>query len=792
MLRNYIKLAFRNLIKNKGFTFLNISGLAIALACGMIGLLFILDEYSYDDFHVNKDRIYRVLTYEGNFDNLYGDAPVPLGAALVDNFPEIQMASQLIGLPGKISVGDVTKATAVKAVDASFFKVFTFPVISGDISNFGEAVNEMILTEKTATTYFGDYNPIGSSVTLSIFGEERIYNVVAVIEDPPDLSSIYLNILIPIDVAFKAQRNMYGDYGETVLTSWTDAVALTYLLADKPLDLNEFQSKLEVLTAKHIPEDEPISFEIQSMSDFRLHSRHIANNGMRVGNIKNVYIFGAIALLILILAAGNYTLLSTAQSFSRYKEVGLRKVVGAGRGSIILQFLTDSIVTTLITVPIAILIVELFLPVFNEFVGFNLEFTLGNNWLFLFFLAIVTSVIGLVSGSYLAFFLSSLRPIDILSNKLQSGRGKHLFRRALIVGQIAIFIFLIGSTGVIHQQIKYIMNYDFGYSTSNILTTTIYGSDNKQFATFKQELEKIPGVVQVSGAQYLPPTQSKGQTRFPRVDDPTQIVPIETIVVDPKFCSIFEIPFAKGRDFSSELDQPGSYPVILNETAVEALGMTNPIGQEISGYRIIGIVKDFHVHALKELIGPVMINCARPQYIREVAVKIDPAELSTTVEHLKEEWKQLHPSSISTFQFYDETLELIYNRETKLASIFSFATSLAIFIACMGLIGLSAFTARQRKKEIGIRKVLGASVSQIVRLQVFEFIFMAIIAGIIAWPLTHLIMNRWLEEYPYHTDVGFAMPLAGLLLGIVIAMVAVSLQSLRAATANPVDAIKYE
>ena len=791
MIANYIKLAFRNFRRNKGFTILNIAGLAVGLACAMVALLFILNETSYDSFHENRNRIYRVLTNDSGFGYIFGNTPLVLGSELVDRCPEIQSVARLTTLPGLITSDNTSQFTALQAIDPSFFDMFTLPLKEGTLDEFVKNPQAIVITERLARLLFASDKAVGRTVTADLRGEKLLLTIVAVLEDIPAQSSMRLQCLVPLDIGIKNIERLYGSYGAEVVQSWTTELVQTFILMQPSADRQTISGQLKKIASTHIPEDFKKTYSLQPMADFHLHSQHIANHGMRMGNIDNLYIFGIIAGLILLLAAANYTILSTAQSFSRYREVGLRKVVGADRKHIMIQFLCDAVITALLSLPLALLMLELMLPAFNEFVGMSLTFSYVRDWIFLVLALLLTSIVGMSAGSYVAFILSSLRPIEILRGATGSGGNKYLFRRALVIGQIVIFVTLVGCTGVVYKQLHYILNYDFGYDKSFLMTAQIDENDAKDFSVIKSELLKCPGILKVTGASYLPPTESKSMIQIPIESDPATMINTELLLGDIDLATTLPLRIIEGRNFSDSLDPPGSNTALINGTAVRDLGLANPVGKQIGGYHIIGIVEDFDIHALREPVGPVIIS-RTSKYIHEVLVRMSPDNLPETVAALNSAWKQLQPQSGAEFQFFDQTLELIYQRERKMGSVFTYATLLAIFIACLGLIGLSAFMARQRKKEFGIRRVLGASIIHIIGLQMGEFLAMALIGGLIAGPIVYFVMQRWLEGFVYHVEVDLMIPLAGLLLGMFIAAGIVSIQSIRAAIANPVDTLKYE
>jgi putative ABC transport system permease protein len=510
------------------------------------------------------------------------------------------------------------------------------------------------------------------------------------------------------------------------------------------------------------------------------------------GNINNVYIFSLIGIIILVIACINYTILSTAKSSTRSKEIGIRKVLGAGKNTLLKQILGESVLISFISLPVALLLAHLLLPSVNQLFRKQLVIHYSENWQFIAGFILLTLFVGLISGSYLAFYLSSFQPVDVLKSKINIGITRSIYQKILIIIQLIIFVVLILGTCIIYKQIHYALHKDMGLNKEGLVIIH-YDDDGfrKRYESFKNEISKNPDIINVSGAMFSPPYNGGMQWDVPRIDDPDQIIKVEGLAVDFNYIETLGFTLSEGRTFSKEFGSDSS-AIMLNETAVKKLGLADPVGKMIDDRLIIGVIKDFHLHSFHKAIMPMIIDIMLMKYAGEVVVRIKPDNISTTMNFIEDKWKEFAPDVPFDYSFFDDALEELYSEEQRFGKIISLFTLLAVFIASIGLFGLSLFIGEQRVKEIGIRKVFGSSVSRIVKLILKEYLLMVLIANLIAWPVAYFIMNKWLQNFAYHAKIDFWLYIGAAALSMFIVLMTMSFQTIKAAQTNPAETLKYE
>ncbi len=800
MFKNYLKIAFRNVQKHKAYAFINIAGLAIGMACCILIISFITTELSYDQFHENKDNIYRLgldASLGGN-QMLMPISTAPAAPALIQEYPEVLDAVRFSPV-GNVSIKDKDLEffeENVAFVDSSFFNVFTFPLIKGDPRTALKTAYSMVMTEDAAKKYFGDEDPIGKILKVD---NRNDYTVTGVVENSPKNSHFTFDILCSFESLYAQNRER--------MEVWLSFSYYTYVLLQDNFDPKELENKFPALVETHMGPTlkavgGKIDFFLQPLTQIHLRS-HMENEMSANSDIAYIYIFAAIALVILFIACINFMNLSTARSALRAREVGIRKVVGAERKELIRQFLGESLIYSFFSMLVAIGLAHLVLPLFSSLSGRDLTIDyFGMPWLIPSLIGMILFV-GLAAGSYPALFLSSFQPVKVLKGRLKAGATNARFRSILVVGQFVISIGLIISTGVILNQLRFMKNKNLGFEKRNILVvTTSDGPARESIESIKQEFKKIPGVLNAGLTSQLPGREASVSPYVPEGFSATEAQLMKGIDIDHDFIPTLGITIIAGRNFSPEFGTDASDAIIINEAAARKFGWTEPIGKKIEDFSgeeiedrsartVVGVIKDIHMSSLHNLIMPLYINNESDDW-DSIALKISPNNVGGTIDKLRAKWSELYPNQSFDYYFLDDSLATLYESEGRLSQIFSSFTLFAIFIACLGLFGMASFTAEQRTKEIGIRKVLGASVSGVVVLLAKDFLKLVLIANILAWPLAYLAMKEWTKGFAYQAGIGVWMFVITGVLAAVIALLTVSFQSIKAALSHPINAIKYE
>jgi len=781
---SYIKIALRKIKRHKGFSLINIAGLAIGMAACILILIWVQDELSYDRFHKNADQIFRINTKDtsGGTTFLLAGSPAPLGSALLEEVPEVENFVRVQAGWGRwnLHLGDKRfQEEYLAAVGPAFFEIFQFPFIKGDPKTALGDRYSIVLTEDLAKKIFGDEDAFGKIIQLN----NTDMTVTGVIENIPRNSHLHFTFAFP---AVNMTR-----WRESKLDEWNYDQFATYVVLREDANISDVNTKMMKIVKQHLPNFQG-SVYLQPLKDLHLHSTHI-NTWMLAypnkGNITYVYLFSLTAFCILLLACINFMNLSTARYAARAKEVGMRKVVGARRLDLIKQFLGESILLTFLALLIGVFLVELSLPTFTRLAGKEMSLIQYGNWRILVGLFIIALVTSLISGSYPAVFLSAFQPVKVFKNieLLGTGRGGVL-RKVLVVLQFTFTIGLIVCTAVIYLQLHFMQNRDLGYDTEHIISLAYY----KDYDAAKSELLQNPNILAVCRG-FPPPSGEWGTTEVDwEGKDPSLEVKIAEGSCSNDYLKVFNMKIAEGRFFSSQLANDDQNWV-LNETAIETMKLENPIGKWFSfrGKKgtIIGILKDFHGASLHNPITPVAMQPSQGFMF----VKIKPENTAEVISFLKIKWDKFVGSSIPfRYGFIDEDIENWYKTEQRIGKIFRHFTILTVFIACLGLFGLASFMAERRTKEIGIRKVLGARASGIMLLLTKEFAKWVVVANVIAWPAAYFVSKRWLQGFAYRIELGWEIFVFSALVALVIAMITVSFQSIKAATANPVDSLRYE
>lgn len=811
MLKNYFNIAVRSLLKHKFYSLLNILGLSIGLACFMLISLFIKHELTYDTFHKDADRIQRVhfrATLNGE-DHIASQVGAPMAGAMKKDFPEVEDALR-INDTGNWFVkrkGETSsfKEEFVLMADSNFFDFFSVNLIYGDKKNVLNRPKTLVLDQTTAKKLFGDMNPVGEVLTL----DSRFdYEVTGVYEDLPDNSHFHHNILLSLTSFDWAVNN----------DNWLSTNFQTYVKLREGADPAELQAKFPQMINTYVAPlieqflnmnmDEfansgnALGFSLFPLKDIHLHSQK-PDELEAGGDIKYIYIFSAVALFILVLACINFMNLATARSANRAKEVGIRKVMGVYKSQLIAQFLTEAIIITTISSIIGYAITFAALPSFNELSAKELNYFQLIEGSYLLFIGAIVLVVGLLAGSYPAFYLSMFRPVEVLKGVIKRGMKSGPIRSTLVVFQFSISIIMIIGTAVVFDQLSYIQNKKLGYEKDQILIVNDTWILRDKITTFKEEASRNANIIEATVSSFTPTGSSSNSDLYfknPSAAADESLV-ISEANVDHNFINTLGIEMAEGRFFSREFLSDSS-TVVINETAAKKFGFQNPVGANLytyegdndqpiaAPYKIIGVVKDFHFQSLKTDITPLVFHLNDSRGYALFKIQMDNAK--ETIGFLENTWQNFVQGQPFEYTFMNERFNEIYSQEQKIGKIFTVFAILAILIACLGLFGLAAFTAEQKTKEIGIRKTLGASVPNIVNLLSKNFIKLVGISFLISVPIAYFGMNYWLEDFAYRTSI---KPLTFIISGIVaigIAWITISMQSWKAARNNPATSLRSE
>lgn len=810
MFRNYLSVAFRNLVKHKFYSLINVLGLSIGLTCFLMITLFVTDELSYDQFHQDVDNIYR-MDFEGSLngsDFILAVSSAPAAETMVNDYPEVLDGTRIRStgnwLIKRKGSEENYNQDEVAYVDANFFDFFSFNLLKGDIETCLERPNTLVLSETEATKIFGDEDPIGQVVVID---NEEDWEVTGVYEDMPSNSHMRFGMMFSMESREEAKSKFWMSFNFN-----------TYLKLQEGYNPLDLEAKFPSLIEKYIgPEVERFmsvsldeffdggnraGFYLFPMKDIHLYSAKQAEL-MPNGDIKYIYIFTAIALFILILACINFMNLSTARSAGRAKEVGVRKVMGAFKAQLIRQFLTEAFLITIISILIAYAISFLALPYFNQLA--NKELMVSNLFTgsFIAIMAGILVVVGLLAGSYPAFYLSKFKPVEVLKGKLNLGLKSGGLRGFLVVVQFSVSIIMIIGTSIVYQQLSYIQNKKLGFSKDQVIMIHDPWIMGDRAESYKNEVMQNTKVLNGTIASFLPVnTTNNNNLWFPGAN-PTkdESYVFHNYRIDHNYIETLDIEVLEGRNFSRDFPSD-STAIILNEAAVNHLGWTKAIGESLSTYggsqeqpvvevyKVVGVVKDFHYTSLRNNIEPLVFQLGSRRGF--VSFKVEADDISGSIDFIESKWEEFAPGQPFQYSFLDERFNDLYESEQKLGQIFGVFAFLAIFIACLGLYGLAAFTAEQKTKEIGVRKVLGASITSIVNLLSREFLKLVGISFIIAAPISYYFMNTWLQDFENRTNINFLVFVLAGIVALVIAWVTMSFQSWNAARVNPVKSLKDE
>ncbi|HZE83665.1 MAG TPA: ABC transporter permease [Puia sp.] len=796
MLKNYFKIALRNLWRHRAFSFINIMGLTVGMSACFLIFLYVKFELSYDSIHSKADRIYRVIAdIKTPTETLKAGGP---GWAVIPNmrpdFPELEAAIRTSGTSMLITMGDKNfQEDHAMFADSGFFQIFDFPLLKGQRTTALKEMMSVVLSETAAKKYFGTDDPLGKTILLT--GDKYPATVTGIIKDIPENSIVKADMIISMTTLTRKIRT-----GNDLDQQWGNYGSQAWLLLKPGVSAAALQAKFPAFLEKRNGTEMKKSqmYAILTMEPLRrvyLYSTRIGNGD--TGNINNVYIFSIIAIFILAIACINFINLTTARSTERAKEVGIRKVVGALRTQLARQFIGESVLLCLIAFLLTTGIVALMIPPFNHLAGKTISNGLFEHPAYLAILLLAAIGIGLLAGIYPALVLSSFRPVTVLKGRFATGTKGILLRKSLVVAQFTISIALIIATIVVYNQMNYMHSQYLGFNKDQMMVVRSSGDPAKM--AFRQAVETIPGVQSTTMSSSTPGGGNMGAySQIENVKGEMQIANLDLYFVDYNYIDQYKIKMVAGRSFSKDFQSDTTHSMVLNEAAVKLFGYTSPqqaIGRKFSQWgregMIIGVMKDFHYHSLQQDIKPLTMRI-EPDGSDLVSIKVASSNLPATIAGIESKWKSLIPGKPFSYYFVDEAFDKQYRSEERFGKLFLNFAVLAIFISCLGLLGLASYSTLQRTREIGIRKVMGATVANIVNLLSKDFLKLVLLSFFIAGPVAWYFMHKWLHNFAYRTDFSWWIFLIAGMLALLIAMVTISSQAIRAAVANPAKSLKSE
>jgi putative ABC transport system permease protein len=794
MVGNYVKIALRNVKRQKGYSIINIAGLAVGIACTIFILLWVQDELSFDRFHDNADRIYRVVfsTSDEDLTPTNANGAFGVGPALKRDFPEVLEVVRIrkMGQGVKRYVGYKDKKyyeLRFFFAEPSILAVFDFPLIKGNPATALDAPSSIVLTEETAKKYFGNEDPMGKTIEADPYndGNLMLFQVTGIAQNVPSHSHLHFDFLASYSSLKENTDEFSGFYQH-----------YTYALLSGKSAADSLNPKLLDFLHRNWRENPWYTISLQPLLDIRLHSR-LKSEVEPTGNILYVYIFSAIAVFVLLIACINFMNLTSARAVKRAKEVGLRKVVGARKNQLVRQFLGESLLLSLFSTSVAVILVIFFMPLFNKLTGKAIALSFLANPSFVLGIAAIAFVVGVIAGIYPAFFLSAFQPIDTLKSRIRYSFSGTVLRKALVIFQFTLSIGIIFATLIVQKQMEYIRARDLGYDKEQIMVIPLNKDLRKNYEGFRNALLEYQGIENATTSSYVP-TRGSGHLDF-RFEGNEENIGQVIYSVDKEFIDTYGLTLLAGKNVQNLPSDNKTLEFLASELTIQEAGYSSPqdaVGKAVSveEYKghILGVVNDINIYSLH--IEPYSI-CYVLTPIRGhnyMSVRILPQNVSETISNIQKTWKKLIPYYPLDYFFLDASFEQMHLADKKMGEIFSVFSILAIFVACMGLFGLATYTAEQRTKEIGVRKVLGASVSNIYLLLSREFLKWVALANIIAWPVAYFAMHKWLQNFAYRINIGWEIFLVSAGAALFISVVTVSYQSIRAAVSNPVDSLRYE
>jgi len=785
MIKNYLLIAVRNLFRNKLFSTVSILGLAFGICSALLIFLWVNDELEFDHFHANRDRLYRVMENQRYTDGriyTFAATPGPMAPFVKEKYPEIEKATRFTWeVNNLLQAGDKTFYEMGRYVDQDFVEMFSFPFVKGDPATALKDKSSIVITEKMATKYFGNEEPLGKVLVMNT---KRSFTVTGVVKDLPKNSSIQFEYLLPFEV-FWDENNWLHEWGNNNIR--------TFLLLREGADRENFAAKFRKEIDAH-QEKSNVELFIQPMDEAYLYG-DFENGVISGGRIDSVKIFFVVAVFVLIIACINFMNLSTAQATKRAKEVGLRKVIGAVPSQLFRQFMGESFVTVCLSAIVALLLALVFIPLFNEITGKSLSLNLLDMRLLMIF-GIIILFTAFVAGSYPALFISEFKPVQVLKGQLKSGSRAAVFRKVLVVAQFTMSIILIICTVVVFRQMSFMQTRDIGFDRENVFYLWMEGDVRPNLETFRNRLITQPGIESVTSASQIPLNVGNSTVGVEWAGkDPNEKILFSNINVDYEFIQAMKMTMVEGRPFDrSRITDTVNY--IVNEQAAKKFGFKDGTAdQDLTMWqrkgKIVGVVKDFNFGSLHDAVDPLILRMD-PKETYCLLVRIKPGETEAGLRSTEILWKEYAPGYPFKYSFLNQDWEEYYKAEGQRGKVFNTLAILSIFISCLGLFGLSAFSAERRTKELGIRKALGASTPGLVRLMGREFTILVLLAALVGCPVGWYLMHQWLSGYAYHVDVGYLTLVLAALACLVISLVTISYHSVKVATSDPVKSLRYE
>jgi len=793
MIKNYFKIALRNLWRHRGFSFINIAGLSIGITAGFFIFMYVAFELSYDKFHSKADRIYRLVTdIKTPSETINTDVTSWAFAPNIKaDLPEVESFVRTSGGSFLVRRGNIKfQEERSMFADSTFFKVFDFKLLQGDPKTALTAPASIVFTESTAKKYFGKANPMGQTVLIT--GDAIPAKVTGIMKDFPENSQIKADMVI-------SMTSLTQNFNKGIDNQWGNFGATTYLLLKPGTTQKALEAKLPAFLQNRDGEGMKKSqmfytLFLEPLKTVYLYSKR---GGQETGSISNVYIFGIVAIFILLIACINFINLTTARSVERAKEVGIRKVVGAERGQLASQFIGESVVLCIIAFILTLIFSALLLPMFNQLAGKTISAGIFSNWYYLTILFVTSVGIGLLAGIYPALVLSSFKPVMVLKGRFSGSNKGNVLRKTLVVAQFSISIALIIGTIVVYTQMDFMRNRDLGFSKDQMLVLNT--NDDPAKDALKQAISLLPGVKSTASASSIPGGGNSGAySEIENKKGDLQIANLDLYFVDYDYVNQFKIKMVAGRSFSRDFSTDTAQAMLINEAAVKLFGYSSPqqaIGRRFKQWgregKIVGVMKDFHFRSLQEVIKPLTMRIEL-RNLDLITVKVSPKNLSSTLAQIESKWKELIPNRQYNYYFLDEFFDRQYRSEQRFGKLFFNFAVLAIFISCLGLLGLASYSTLQRTREIGIRKVLGASVPGIVNLLSVDFLKLVTASFFIAMPLAWYFMHKWLQDFAYRIDISWWIFVLAGILAIMIAIATISFQAIKAAMSNPVKSLRSE
>lgn len=788
MLRNYLVIAVRNIFRNKLFSTVNILGLAFGMCSALLIFLWVKDEMEVDQYHANIDRLYSVMENQLYSDGrlyTFSSTPGPMAPFIKDKYPEIELASRYTWVMTYLfQLDDKAFFEEGRYVDQDFLQMFSFPLKHGDVTTALKEKNSIVISQELSTKFFGDGDPIGKVLTMNT---KDVFTVTGVLAEIPKNSSFKFQYLLPFQFFF--------DENKSWLDQWDNNNIRTFIMLKEKTDVKAFGEKFVDEIKLH---NEKTNVKLFAYPVKDMYLRGEFDNGLPSGGrIEYVRIFFIVAIFVLLIACINFTNLATAQATKRAKEVGLRKVIGAIPSQLFRQFMGESFVTVIISSAIALASTLLLLPLFNEITGKGLHLNLLDSQILLIIFVIVF-VTAFVAGAYPAIFVSEFKPVQVLKGQLKSGNRAAFFRKALVIVQFSLSIILIVSTAVVFRQMSFMQNHDTGFVRQNLIYAWMEGDIQKNVETFRNRIVTMPGIESFTASSQLPIDVGNSTSSLNwEGKSPEERILFSNMSVDFDFIQTMQMRMIDGRPFDRSLITDTT-SFIVNERAAEKFGFqTGTVGQDLDMWqgerkgKIIGVVKDFNFGSLHSEIDP-MILYVKPNHLNCLLIRAKAGETEAALKSTEQLWKEYAPGFPFRYKFLDQEWEEFYEAEAQRGKVFNTLAVLSIFISCLGLFGLSAFSAERRTKELGIRKVLGATMPGLVQLMNKEFAVLVLVSACIGCPVAWYIMTQWLESYAYHVDVGYLTLIVASALCLIIAVGTVSYHSIRVASTEPAKSLRYE